>query len=81
MKTKTKPFWYELRLRIEAATAPMIPLIFIVALVAFGMFTLYQGHKMDQTLTALEQEKEELISELTAYRVMEEWKRFEEERR
>jgi hypothetical protein len=81
MKTKTKPFWYELRLRIEAAIAPMIPLIFIVALVAFGMFTLYQGHKMDQTLTALEQEKEELISELTAYRVMEEWKRFEEERR
>ena len=79
MKTKTR--WYELRLRIEAAIAPMIPLLFIITIVAFVMFTLYQGHKMDQTLTALEQEKEELISELTAYRVMEEWKRFEEERR
>jgi hypothetical protein len=86
MKTKirilfTRRFWYEFRLRIEASIVAMLPIYFTIFMVAFALFAVYHARKVSDSISTWEQEREELISELTAYRVMAEWEKFEEERR
>lgn len=92
MKTKIRKFWYEFRLRIEAALVAMLPVFLMVGVVAASAGMGYLSRKeharylaskreKEVLIDTLEKEKAELISELTAYRVMAEWKKSDEERR
>ena len=77
----TRRFWAEVSLLIQAAIVPMLPFLIIVAVVFTGAFAGHLAMENHARYMELKREREELISELTAYRVMAEWDRFEEERR